>query len=225
MDNKLKQTKKEELLNTFLYRFSSKDFDINKKISDDDFEFILEAGRLSPSSLGIEPWQFLIIQNPQIREKIKDISFGAKGQMPTASHIVAIMVRRDTQYNSSYVNYIAKDIRKLSQERLDRIATMYKSFQEDDIKVLQNERTLIDWASKQTYIALANMMTAAAHIGIDSCAIEGFNYDKARLILKEDGILDENYDISVIVAFGYRTSPPKYKKTRRPLNEVTKWVK
>lgn len=219
------ELRKKELTETFLYRYSVKEFDQTKKINEDDFNFILEAGRLSPSSIGLEPWQFIILQNEDLRKKIADISFGAKGQLPTASHIVVILVRKDTQYNSEYVNYIAREIRNLPPEKIATIPVTYRSFQEIDIEVLDNERALIDWSGKQTYIALANMMTAAAHIGIDSCAIEGFNYKEARKILSDSNILNDNiYDISVIVAFGYRKEGPKRPKSRRALSEMVQWV-
>ncbi|MEJ7185507.1 nitroreductase family protein, partial [Staphylococcus epidermidis] len=76
-----------------------------------------------------------------------------------------------------------------------------------------NERTLYDWASKQTYIALGNMMTTAALLGVDSCPMEGFDLDKVTEILSEEGILDtEHFGISVMVGFGYRAEEPAHGK-------------
>ncbi|MCL1935202.1 MAG: NAD(P)H-dependent oxidoreductase [Defluviitaleaceae bacterium] len=223
MDKDTKNKRKKELLETFNYRYSVKEFDSTKKIDNEDFEFILEAGRLSPSSIGSEPWQFVVLQNPDIRQQIADISFGAKGQLPTASHVVIILVRKDTWFDSKYIEYIAKEVRGFDDERYKKSIPMYESFQKDDMNIF-DERTLLDWAIKQTYIALANMMTAAAYIGIDSCAIEGFNYDKARVILKNANILNDDYDISVICAFGYRSIDPKRPKTRRKLEDITTYI-
>ena len=91
-------------------------------------------------------------------------------------------------------------------------------------KVLENERTLFDWCAKQSYIALANMMTGAALIGIDSCPIEGFNYANVERILAEEGIFDSNeYGISCMVTFGYRAKEIK-KKYRKPAEEVISWI-
>ena len=88
------------------------------------------------------------------------------------------------------------------------------------MKLLENERTLFDWASKQTYIALGNMMTVAAYLGIDSCAIEGFNKEKVEKYLSDMGLLDlSEYGVSVMVSFGYRDEEIT-PKTRRELAEV-----
>ncbi|MCL1924981.1 MAG: NAD(P)H-dependent oxidoreductase [Defluviitaleaceae bacterium] len=220
------EKRKKELIETFYFRHATKKFDASKKITEDDFNFILETGRLSPSSTGLEPWQFLVLENEELRDAIAENSFGAKGQMPTASHIVLYYVRKDLEPTSDYTTYIATEIRKVPEERMDKVREMYIGFQKDDIKILGDERATIDWASKQVYIALGNMMTAAAHIGIDSCPIEGFNYDAVREILKNKGLIDTNiYDLSVICAFGYREEDPKRPKTRRDLKEVVEYIK
>lgn len=107
---------------------------------------------------------------------------------------------------------------------IPKVQERYKVFQENDLQLLDNERTMFDWASKQTYIALGNMMTAAAQIGIDSCPIEGFNYEAVHQIFKDEGLLEDgHFDISVMVAFGYRVDEPK-PKTRKQKNEVIKWI-
>ena len=88
-----------------------------------------------------------------------------------------------------------------------------------------NEQTLFDWACKQTYIALANMMTGAAMIGIDSCPIEGFNYEAVNKILADAGIFDlAEWGVSVMATFGYR-SREIVSKGRKPFDEVVQWVR
>ena len=81
------------ILDAFNFRHATKRFDASKKIEDSDFNTILEAGRLSPSSLGLEPWKFVVIQNSEIRNKLKEISWGAQGQLDTASHFVLLLAR------------------------------------------------------------------------------------------------------------------------------------
>lgn len=217
--------KKKAILDAHMFRHATKEFDPAKKISEEDFQFILEIGRLSPSSVGFEPWKFLILQNMEIRNKIREVSFGSKGQMPTASHVIMILSRKDVRYDSKYVEYIYKEIKKVPDEVFASIPAAYKDFQENDAHILDNERTKNDWASKQTYIALANMMTAAAEIGIDSCPIEGYNQEAVRRILSEAGLLDEKtFELSVMAAFGYRAHEPEFPKTRRPLEEIVQWV-
>ncbi|HZH58842.1 MAG TPA: NAD(P)H-dependent oxidoreductase [Metabacillus sp.] len=218
---------KQAVLDAFRYRHATKEFDPTKKISDDDFSYILEAARLSPSSVGYEPWKFVVVQNPELREKLKQVSWGAQGQLPTASHFVIILARtiKDTKYDSDYVKHQMLNVKKFPPELFDKIKERYKEFQEEDLNLLENERTMLDWAGKQTYIALANMMTAAALIGIDSCPIEGFNFDKVQEILEEEGLLEDGHlAISVMAAFGYRSKEPR-PKTRKEMNEIVQWIK
>jgi len=70
--------KKQEILDAFNFRHATKEFDPTKKISDEDFQFILETGRLSPSSVGYEPWKFLVVENKDLKEKLKAVSCGAR---------------------------------------------------------------------------------------------------------------------------------------------------
>ncbi|MBO1625207.1 NAD(P)H-dependent oxidoreductase [Bacillus arachidis] len=219
---------KEEILKAYQFRHACKEFDVNKKISDEDFHFILETGRLSPSSFGFEPWRFVVIQNQELRNKLLPVAWGAQKQLPTASHFVIILARKKEEmiYNSSYISNFMKNIQHLPEEVITMKRGFYKEFQESDFQLLESDRAMFDWASRQTYIALGNMMTAAAQIGIDSCPIEGFNKEKVEAVLKEEGILsDESFGVSVLVAFGYRAEEPKHDKTRQSMDTVVEWIK
>ncbi|EEM03634.1 MULTISPECIES: NAD(P)H-dependent oxidoreductase [Bacillus] len=219
---------KEEILKAYQFRHACKEFDVNKKVSDEDFHFILETGRLSPSSFGFEPWKFVVIQNQDIRNKLLPVAWGAQKQLPTASHFVVILVRKkeDMIYDSSYISNFMKNIQQLPEEVVTMKRGFYKAFQETDFQLLESDRAMFDWASKQTYIALGNMMTAAAQIGIDSCPIEGFHQEKVEAILKEEGIVSgDTFGVSVLVAFGYRAEEPKRDKTRQTMDMVVEWIK
>ena len=85
---------KDDILNVFNFRHACKEFNPEKKICDEDFQFIMETARLSPSSFGIEPWEFLIVQNPKIREKLKTYTWGGQKQFPTCSHLVVCLVKK-----------------------------------------------------------------------------------------------------------------------------------
>lgn len=112
----------------------------------------------------------------------------------------------------------------MTEEQLPAVIEKYRTFQESDSKVLESERSLFDWCSKQTYLALANMMTGAALIGVDSCPIEGFDYDKVNEILSEAGLFDPaEWGISVMCTFGYRDKEIR-KKLRKSFDEVVKFV-
>lgn len=221
-----KEQRKQEILDAYRFRHATKAFDPDRKISEDDFEFILETGRLSPSSVGSEPWKFLVIQNMELRNKLREVAWGAQGQLPTASHFVVILARKNVRYDSAYLREQMVEIKKIPAELYDEsIVARYREFQENDLKILESERSLFDWASKQTYIALGNMMTAAAEIGIDSCPIEGFQLDNVEKLLKEEGLLDDSeFGVSVMAAFGYRTDKELRSKERRTAEQVVQWV-
>ncbi|QLB18210.1 NAD(P)H-dependent oxidoreductase [Mannheimia granulomatis] len=213
---------KEDVLNAFHYRASTRSYDGNKKIPADDFNAILEMGRLSPSSVGSEPWQFLVLQNADLRQKLKPYCWGIP-TMETSSHIVAILAKKNARYDTPYFGEIM-DRRGLQGEAREKAMAVYKKFQTEDIAILDSDRSLFDWASKQTYIALANMMTGAAMIGVDSCPIEGFDYDKVNQILSEAGLFDANeWGISVMCTFGYRDKEIR-PKARKIFEQVVKFV-
>lgn len=218
---------KQELLEAYNYRYACKEFNKEKKISDEDFNFILETGRLSPSSFGWEPWKFIVVQNEELRMKLKEYTWGAQGTLPTASHFVILAARKpaDMKYDSEYLKYMSNDIQKLPEDIQTMKLDFFKNFSEKDFDMTE-DRPLFDWASKQTYIPLGNMMTSAATLRIDSCPIEGFDRVKIDEILKQEGILDEHFNVSVMVAFGYRADNQEiFPKTRREQQEVVHWVK
>ncbi|TDM18638.1 NAD(P)H-dependent oxidoreductase [Macrococcoides canis] len=216
-----KEQLKAQILEAHNFRFATKVFDKDKKIDESDMKFILEVGRLSPSSINLEPWRFVILDNQQVKDEIKQVGWGAaKGQLDTASHFVLILAKRNARYDSQlFKDHFGPRVN--NDEILQKMISIYEGFQTNDIEVADNERALFDWASKQTYIALGNMMTAAAEIGIDSCPIEGFNYKAVNEILtKHDVINPEEEGISVMVAFGYRAQGPKRPKARRLYDDV-----
>lgn len=222
----MKKTK-EKILEAYTFRHACKEFDKDKKIPEDDFNFLLEIARLSPSSFGFEPWRFLIVQDRDLREKIAPVSWGAVKQLPTASHFVIILAKKDSEmlYNSDYVEYIMKDVHNIPEDKRKLRRERYRKFQEDDFKLLEREGAVFQWSSKQTYIVLGNMMTAAAQIGIDSCPIEGFDREKLEEILEEEGIIDrEKYGVSIMVAFGYRKEEPKRAKSRQDMEKIVQWL-
>ena len=215
---------RQAILDAFNFRHACKSFDPQRTISEADFRFILETGRLSPSSFGYEPWRFLVIQDRALRDQLMTVAWGARGQFPTASHVVAILVRQDDMRpGSEYTERIMREVKHLPEEAIARRNAVYRTFHESDFQ-LNEPRALFDWSCRQAYIALANMMTAAAMIGIDSCPIEGFSQAGADQILADAGLLEDgHFGLAVMVAFGYRINPPAA-KTRQSLEQVTRWA-
>jgi len=217
-----------KFLDAMKFRHATKEFDASKKISKQDFNQILEYGVLSPSSFGFEPWQFVVVQNTQLREKLKEFSWGAQGTLETASHFVLVLARKAKamKYDSQYIKHMLNDVKEFPEDVQEIYTAYYENFQKIDFDLHGKERAMFDWASKQTYIAIANMMTGAAYMGIDSCPTEGFDAAKTEAFLKNDlGIDTQEFGISVMLPFGYRKEAPKHEKSRQNLSTVTSWYK
>jgi len=212
-------------LDAMMFRHACKEFDSSKKISDEEFNTILEMGRLSPSSFGFEPWKFVIVQNEDLRDKLKEFAWGAQGQLTTASHFMIILARKKKGmiYDSAYIQHML-EYKQLPEDIKALYSQFYEKFQKEDFNLLESDRALFDWATKQTYIALANMMTGSASMGIDSCPIEGFDVGQTEAFLRDElGIDIEEFGAAVMVAFGYRKNEEKREKIRQELKTVTAW--
>lgn len=216
---------KEEVLEAFQFRHATKEFDATKHLSDDEINFILKTAHLSPSSFGFEPWHFVVVQDKELREALKPLAWGAPLKLDTASHFILGLSMKSpmTKWDSEYINHMMKDVKQLPEDVIEMYSKFYREFQERDFN-LDTDKKLFDWASKQTYIALGNMMTAAALVGIDSCPIEGFHQEKVEKLLQDKFNVDTTkYGLSYMVAFGYRKEEPARAKSRRDFNSIITW--
>jgi nitroreductase len=215
---------KQPILDAFNFRHACKEFDASKQIPKEEFELILESARLSPSSFGFEPWHFIVVQDKTLRESLKQHAWGAPLKLDTASHFVLCLAMKSPFLNpeGAYLPKFIRDVQHHPQEVADMRLGFYKQFSQSDFD-LTDERKLFDWASKQCYIPLANMMTVAAMRGIDSCPIEGFKQKETDALLAEKFSVNlQEYGLAYMVAFGYRKHEPKA-KTRRSIDQVVTW--
>ena len=186
---------------------------------------ILETARLSPSSFGLEPWRFLVVQNPALREELCDIAWGAADKIMDCSHFVILLAHTQAAMQADYQEKIWGGVHEMPSEIVEMMQGFFNQFAESDFAIADNPHAFNDWASKQTYIALANMMTAAALVGIDSTPIEGFQKANVEKLLADKGLIDpREYGVSVMAAFGYRADEPKRAKTRQAVGDVVQWV-
>lgn len=216
---------KQEIINAFQFRHACKEFDSTKTLSDEDINFILKTAQLSPSSFGFEPWHFVVVQDKNLRESLKPVAWGAPLKLDTASHFILGLSMKSpmTKWDTDYIMHMMKDVKQFPEDVIKMYSKFYREFQENDFD-LDTDRKLFDWATKQTYIALANMMTSAALIGIDSCPIEGFHQAKTEALLREKFDIDtDKYGLSYMVAFGYRKNEPSHAKSRRNLEDIITW--
>ena len=223
----MKTLTNQEILNILNYRYACKKFDDAKKISQEDFQTILEAARLSPTSCGLDMFKVLVIQDEELRQKLLPLTPGGQKVLPNASHFVVLLANKmpDIKADSDYVKHMLMDIHHFPEGLYQDYIKGFEQFGTQLLPFMDNERTAFDWASKQTYIVLGNMLTIAASMGIDSTAIEGFDQKAVENLLgKEEGLFDtDHYGVSVMAAFGYRGEEPHRAKTRRPMEEVVLW--
>ena len=215
-----------QVLDVFQFRFACKKFDPAKVIPSEDFETILEAARLSPTSFGFEPWKMIVLSDAHIKQALDPLAWGARNSLAGASHFVILLARKapDLLSSADYISHIMRDVQLLPPEVAEQRRAKYRNFQKSDFELLDSERAMFDWASKQTYIVLANMMTAAAMLGIDSCPIEGFQRSAVDELLVKEGLFDPvQFGVPVMAGFGYRAEPPKREKTRQPLSDLILW--
>ncbi|MEA2048572.1 MAG: NAD(P)H-dependent oxidoreductase [Campylobacterota bacterium] len=199
------------------FRHACKVFDETKKISDEEMHYILEAGHKSPSSFGMEGWKFLVITNDALKEKLRPVCWD-QVQITSCSHLVIILAAIDSVKVESGEVKKRFSRREMPQESLDFYMDIYAKHLE---KTLSSDENIYHWTSKQSYIALGNMMTAAAYIGIDSCPIEGFEKKRVEEILELD---TSKYQLSVVVPFGYRLNEQST-QLRLPFDSVVEFIK
>lgn len=215
---------REEVLEVLNFRHACKEFDPNKKISSEDFEVILESGRLSPSSMGIEPWNFIVVENQELKDMLGEVCWGGKVQIPTCSHLVIYLSRKanEIKSDSKYIDHILKEVKNMPEDNADKFKGVMKSLESNRFK---NDKDMENYSNNQVYIALANMMTSAAMLKIDSCAIGGIDYKSVEKILTDKNLFDsEKFNISLLAAFGYRINEAK-EKQRQSLKEIVTFVK
>jgi len=199
------------------FRHACKIFDETKKISDEDMHFILECGRKSPSSFGMEAWKFLVITNEELKAKLRPACWN-QIQVTSCSHLVIVLAGIDSVKVESGEVEKRFTRREMSKESLDMYMGLYASHL---AKTLSSDENIYCWTAKQTYIASANMMTGAAYIGIDSCPIEGFEKDNIEEIL---GLDTTKYQVAMVLPFGYRLNPQP-EQIRLPFEEVVEFIK
>jgi len=206
---------KNRFMDAMDFRHACKVFDNTKKISDEEMKFILEIGRKSPSSFGMEAWKFLVITNEKLKEKLRPACWN-QVQITSCSHLVIILAGIDSVKVESGEVEKRFARRKMTQENLDMYMELYAKHLQT---TLSSDDNIYAWTSKQTYIAAANMMSGAAFMGIDSCPIEGFDKKQVEEILALD---ISKYQLSMVLPFGYRLNE-RSTQLRLPFEEVVEF--
>ncbi len=204
-----------DLLAALRFRYATKAFDPARKIPAETWDAIEKSLVLTPSSFGLQPWKFLVIDAPEIREQLKAASWN-QPQLTDASHLVVLAARTDLAQADidSWVTRLS-EVQGIPLESLGGLSGMISSFSS---AMTPAEKQA--WNTRQVYIALGQLMTAAAVLGIDSCPLEGIFPADYDTIL---GLPGTGYATAVACALGYRSAEDKYAaapKARFPDAEV-----
>jgi nitroreductase len=210
----------EHLVTALQWRYAVKKFDASKKISKEDWETLEDSLVLSASSYGLQPWKFLVVQDESTRKKLTPASW-KQTQVEDCSHFVVFLVR--DSLDEKYVNRFVDEICKVRGITSDKMAT-YRDMMIGDLIKGPRNKAIRDWAARQAYLALGNIMTCAAVLGIDSCPMEGIIPEKYDEILN---LKEGDYSTVVCLALGYRASDDRYalaKKVRFPKKDVIQYI-
>ena len=209
-----------QLLAALNWRYATKAFDAAKKIPTDVWQTLEQALVLTPTSYGLQPYKFLVITNPAKRAELLSHSWGQK-QVVDASHFVVFTARTEMK-EADVDKFIDRtmEVRKVPAAAL----SAYRGMMLSDVVNGPRGKAAHEWAARQVYIALGNLMTCAAVLGVDACPMEGLNpveYDK---ILNLNG---SGYATVVACALGYRAAGCKYAglaKVRYETNELVRYI-
>lgn len=204
-----------QIINDLNWRYATKAFNPEKKIPKEDLEILLESLRLTPSSFGLQPWGFVVVETQEILDQLLPVSWNQQ-QVTQASQTIVLCSKESM--DEAYVDLYIADLcekRGMKVEDMEGLSKVIKDFLSK-----HSEESLKSWMSDQVYIALGQLMTVAATLKIDACPMEGFDsnaYDEI-LGLKEKGLRSV-----VVCPVGYRASDDKYAtltKIRWELDDV-----
>ncbi|HEY9298963.1 MAG TPA: NAD(P)H-dependent oxidoreductase [Phormidium sp.] len=208
----------EQVLQQLNWRYATKKFDPSKKIPTEVWKTLEQSLILAPSSYGLQPWKFFVVNNPEIRQQLVEHSWG-QTQVVDASHLVVLAIKKDL--NAADVDrYVQRmsEVREVPVDTLQGLSNLIKNF-------LNNPPINVDeWSARQVYIALGQLMTCAAMLEIDTCPMEGFNSAKYNELL---GLTEQGYSAVVVCPLGYRAADDKYAvmpKVRFPTEELVQYI-
>ncbi len=192
------------------WRYATKKFNPELKISAENIEIIKESLRLTPSSFGLQPLKFLFIETPELREKLKEKAFH-QIQIIDASHLIVLCVNKKIDYN-----YVDQHIENTATTRGHEVSSLL-GFSNHVKNFIDNRDAEIisTWNSNQAYIALGQLLHTCATLRIDATPMEGFDPEAFDEILD---LRKDNLQSVLVCPIGYRAEDDKYgqlKKVRK----------
>ena len=192
-----------DLVSALNWRYATKQFDPARKIPAAEWNALVESLRLAPSSFGIQPWKFVVVETPALRAKLREASWG-QSQVTEASHLVVLTVKQAVDV--AHVDLFMADTAKTRGVPVESLAG-YRKVVDGFVAAKGKAGQLESWSAKQVYIAAGQFMAAAAVMGIDTCPLEGIDpakYDEAL------GLVGSGWATQMALAAGYRAASDKY---------------
>jgi nitroreductase len=197
------------------WRYATKQFDTSKELSVEDVDYILEAGNLTATSFGLQPFGIVVVTDTQKKQALKEAAYGQQ-HVGENGALLVLCARTDVD-----ADFVAEFTARLERIR-DLEAGAADSYKNTMVEALAGktpEETLT-WSQKQAYIVLGTMMVAAAEKRVDSCPMEGFDPAKFDEIL---GLTAHNLHATNLLALGYRSDEDATQhdaKVRRDLTDT-----
>lgn len=198
------------------WRYATKKFDPARKLSAEDWSKLEQALLLAPSSWGLQPYKFVVVTDPALKAQLLPAAYG-QAQITECSHLVVFAARTDVT-DEDVEHFLARvtEVRGVERAHLDTYASMIKG----DMVTGPRHAIAQEWATRQTYIALGQLMVVAALASIDICPMEGFSPDQFAEIL---GLTGSGYVPVVIAPVGHRAvddGAASLPKVRFPAGEL-----
>jgi nitroreductase len=210
-----------DLLQNLQWRYAAKKMNPEKVVSEENLNFILEAIRLTATSSGLQPFEVIVVTNPEVREQIVPHAWDQK-QITDGSHLLVF---------AAWDNYTAERINEMFDLVNEERGVKNEGWENYRQMLLNNypqrdAQTNFEHAARQAYIGLGSALIAAAEVKVDSTPMEGFSPDKVDEIL---GLKERGLRSVVLLPLGYRADEGDWlkdlKKVRRSTEDFVTQVK
>lgn len=209
-----------KIIERLRWRYATKKFDNQKKLTNQQLDLLLESINLAATSIGLQPFKVIVVENEQVRKQLGDAA-NNQPQVTEASQVLVFAAKTDIsqQYIDHYIELVSKT-RGVPKSDLDPFKSMIEN------SVLKRDADSIkNWNTRQAYLALGFLLASAAIEGIDACPMEGFDTEKFDQIL---GLKEHGLASVVMATVGFRSEDDKYSrlaKVRKGIGELTIIVK
>jgi nitroreductase len=197
------------------WRYATKKFNPEKEVSDENLEILLDSIRLSASSYGLQPYEVIVIKDPEVKDKLKSSAFG-QPQITDSSYLLVFAYRTDI--DQAYLDKFIENNSKTRNKPIKEFDGLKEMIQNSVLTFSQEMKEV--WASRQAYIAIGNLLSAAAELKIDTCPMEGFNPDEFDELLHLES---KNLKSVALMTLGYRSENDglqNEKKVRKSKEEL-----